>query len=403
MTKICLLKADILRMHLALKDLTIMAIESIMKDLQEWYGRLPSEMHIANLGRGDLATDVRRSIYHVHLLYLGAIILLYRRVASQFVRSYATDKERDDLWKPLERLLISNTEEGILAAKHSARILGMLLAEDGVFKRCWLVMYVHIFSPPWLHRLHSAKLSSSFQAYTSCLLVLHSIAQKQLHNFARAEWEEELEQAQQCLAILSFCGTVDPVAKKFHSRLTAIYDDIVRFEPVRTIHGASGQPFSGSSFATAPPEYLLTIPSTADPERINLSFSLLVLLCRPFGDADEDEIRRDVKDHSRADPSRYEGPQLIERLEWEYESSQPFQWDMDQLGLHGLRMQDLDADPMGAEIRGGEAPDGEGFASDGSTEEDSDDGERRKRRCTGSRFLMSRHPSGWMDGEGYMF
>jgi len=141
LTKIAFMKAEILRTHLVFKDLNILTVESIMEDLQKWYGQLPAEMHIANLGREELPTNVRRSICHVHLLYLGAIMLLFRRVLCQALRTYGFDNDRNILCKLLQRLGVV-MEDGLVAAKHSARILGLLLAEDGIFKRCWLVMFV---------------------------------------------------------------------------------------------------------------------------------------------------------------------------------------------------------------------------------------------------------------------
>ena len=127
-------------MHLASKELTGLAMTSIMKDLQEWHGQLPDNMQIASLGRTDLTDTIRRSIYHVHLLYLGAIMLLYRRVALQYVRSFKNDQDRGGVWKPFETMLLSHAEQGVTAAKHSSRVLGLLMGEQGVFKRCWLVM-----------------------------------------------------------------------------------------------------------------------------------------------------------------------------------------------------------------------------------------------------------------------
>ena len=141
LTKIAFLEAEILRTHLVFKDLNILTIESITADLQKWYGQLPAEMHIANLGREELPENVRVSVCHVHLLYLGTIMLLFRRVLCQALRTYMLDNDRNILWKPLQSLGVV-MEDGLIAAKHSARILGLLLANDGIFKRCWLVMFV---------------------------------------------------------------------------------------------------------------------------------------------------------------------------------------------------------------------------------------------------------------------
>ena len=142
MTKISILKAVILRMHLAFKDLTKLAVQAIMTDLKDWYDKLPQEMALATLAQSDLPHSVRRSIYYVHLLYLGAIMLLYRRVASQYNRSVAEGSDADGQQKFFEQLMLDHAEQGVLAAKTSARILGLLLRQVGCFKRCWVVMYV---------------------------------------------------------------------------------------------------------------------------------------------------------------------------------------------------------------------------------------------------------------------
>ena len=147
MTKISMLKASILRVHLAFKELTVPTIESIMKDLQHWYDRLPPSMNLGTLQREDIPVEARRSIYHAHLLYLGAILLLHRRIAAQVIRSSGFDSDRILLWQPLEKALVNNTDQGVLAAKNSARTLGLLLDENGIFKRCWLVMSARPVAP----------------------------------------------------------------------------------------------------------------------------------------------------------------------------------------------------------------------------------------------------------------
>lgn len=82
MTKICLIKADILRMNLGFKEISVGAIGSVTHDLQQWYKELPSLVRLEAAGQDDVPVETQRSIMQVHLLYLGAIMLLYRRVAS---------------------------------------------------------------------------------------------------------------------------------------------------------------------------------------------------------------------------------------------------------------------------------------------------------------------------------
>jgi len=148
MSKLCLLKADILRMHLAFRDLTTAAMDSISRDLQSWYQDLPQSMHLDMVGREDLALETKRSIFHVHLLYLGAIMLLYRRIASQYLQTYSVTKERTAWQMPIGEAVARHSSEAVLAASTSARILRLLLEDDGVFKRCWLVMSVLLSTAP---------------------------------------------------------------------------------------------------------------------------------------------------------------------------------------------------------------------------------------------------------------
>lgn len=139
LTKISILKADILRLSLLFKDLSFLTIETILADLREWHAQLPGMMHLHNLPHEDLPWNLRLTIYHVHLLYQGAFMLLYRRIASQMVKNRGVPGDRTLPSRPSKEL-VGCAEEGVLSAKSSARILGMLMAENGVFKKCWLVM-----------------------------------------------------------------------------------------------------------------------------------------------------------------------------------------------------------------------------------------------------------------------
>lgn len=140
MTKICILKADILRMHLTVNDLSAPAMERITRDLGDWYEELPQEMHLESSGREDLAVETKQSIMHVHLLYLGAVMLLYRRIATNFIQSRATGASAAILQPPLQGLVLAQAGEIALTANSSARILKLLLEDNSIYKRCWLVM-----------------------------------------------------------------------------------------------------------------------------------------------------------------------------------------------------------------------------------------------------------------------
>ncbi|KAK1835722.1 hypothetical protein QBC39DRAFT_339461 [Podospora conica] len=334
MTKIALLNAEILKLHLAFKDLTRNSMHAIQQTLQHWHSKLPEEMYLSNLSRQDLATNVRRAIFHVHLLYLGAVMLLYRRIASQLIQSSSTraDKESGRLardrspQRPDRESLLQQAEKGIVAAKHSARILGLLLAEQGVFKRCWLVI---------------------FQSHTSCVLILHSVAQKQLHKLPSSCWAEDLKQAQLCLDTLEFCGTMDQVALKYHVRLSGIYSNLAgRSSPELNTRQRTEDwvitmppdlppmgPFRDAAESAAdyaPPDYLVSIPPSADKKLSALARSLLDTLCSPFGDSSDGQ----QGEGCGARALQGEGSRPKQKA-WGMAEDQilPFSWDTSGLGM----------------------------------------------------------------------
>ncbi|KAJ9150367.1 Nitrate assimilation regulatory protein nirA [Pleurostoma richardsiae] len=307
MAKIAMLKVNILRMQLSFRDLSVLSTETITKDLQDWYGQLPHEMRLSNLGCEDLPVDLRRSIYFVNLLYLGAIMLLYRRIVYQFVRSFNLDKDRDILPRDFDKRLGGPAEQSVLAAKHSTRILALLMSENGVFRRCWLVI---------------------FQSYMACIAIMHSVTQKQLHGMPPADWQEDLEQASQCLDVLAYCGSLDSVAFKFHDRLISMYKKVSNPPPPARAGVTPDGPYGAAATASAEPPlssgesspWLLSIPPDSDPERADLSLSLLHMLCVPFDDPElQTGVDALVKVGWKPDPTCYEPPQMIERLEWEVE------------------------------------------------------------------------------------
>jgi hypothetical protein len=138
MTKISLLKAGILRNHLAVQELTTLGMDGIIRELQEWHEQLPEQMKLRSLYRTDWPDLVRWSIYHLHLLYHGAFMLVYRRIAAHCVRLQRTGG--DFAAASAEPTLRNLIEQGVTSARDTARIVSLLLAEQGVFRRCWIVM-----------------------------------------------------------------------------------------------------------------------------------------------------------------------------------------------------------------------------------------------------------------------
>lgn len=111
-----------------------------MKDLQDRYSQVSEELHVVALIKKQDKED-RVAIYYINLMYLSAMILLYRHTATRFLRSFglvtrgalSQDGDFDDF-------VIENAKVGILAARQSVRMFELLLLKDVVIWKCWLVM-----------------------------------------------------------------------------------------------------------------------------------------------------------------------------------------------------------------------------------------------------------------------
>ncbi|EFY87103.1 putative nitrate assimilation regulatory protein nirA [Metarhizium acridum CQMa 102] len=362
MARICLLKAEILRMHLVFKDLTIPAVETIRGDLQSWYEELPESMRLGAPAHENLPVGTKRSILHLHMLYLGAIMLLYRRVATQFLQSFAVGGLNGSLHLHPREAFVQQSAEAVLAASTSSRIVKLLLDDGGVFKHCWLVI---------------------FQTYTACTILLHSVVQKQLHSFEPSRWQDDLDRAEDCLTVLGFCGSQDRIAEQFHAQLEAIFQTA----SAHVFRGESDEAFMETDVRPDNPfppmddvgeanhAYLLDIPPGADDSLVKLSFILLMMLGQPFGDRDTKEAAEvNLKEHWLTDPSRYEFPQMAERVDWNIENRRMFQWDLSKLNIPPFEAMKM--------------------AGESSSSEDASDLGLSDSMSAGT-FLGSSEPSGW--------
>lgn len=138
-----MLTVEILRVHLAFKEITVLSFESVLRDLQGWHDKLPSQLHLSKLRDSVLAPETQRSACCLHLLHLGAVILVYRRMASQFsCITNNAQSSRQILVQGLDGIPHSLLRQGIAAARTSAHILSQLLDSQNIPRRCWIVMYV---------------------------------------------------------------------------------------------------------------------------------------------------------------------------------------------------------------------------------------------------------------------
>jgi hypothetical protein len=151
-----------------------------------------------------------------------------------------------------------------------------------------------------------------------------------MHNFPKSEWSADLEQAQACLSVLEFCGGLDPVAHRFRERLATIYAKLAEYGSVE-----DSDPDTPMLEGGRIDGYLFTVPEEASEGQKAASWTLLNLLCRPFAEpADRVESEESLRKNFAECPwRRYHSfyTQLMEQLQWKYESTQPFDWDVHSL------------------------------------------------------------------------
>ena len=172
--------------------------------------------------------------------------------------------------------------------------------------------------------------------------------------------------------MLSFCGRSDQLASRFRDELRVYFDDIAKHRARSPNDGPVPCTGAGQNCGAGEPfesDYLLRIPENADPSRVQFCLRLIRCVSQPFADPSVMNCAKDnVHEAWHDDPTRYEHPQLIERLEWDVEKSAAFQWNL-------VSLQDGIDKPTGQN------------ASLGT----------RESRGRGNKFLGGDRPNGWID------
>lgn len=144
--KIGFIATDIVRNVYAAEKVSIKLIDENMAKLEKWHRELPQYMRFGRVLDENTDQGSRRSIMLIHLTFLGATMLLTRRILTVLVL-----KPKGEVWD--EKAHGGTKQEAIhymgvciQAAENVARIVGCLYDEQGLFKRCWMIMYVSMSS-----------------------------------------------------------------------------------------------------------------------------------------------------------------------------------------------------------------------------------------------------------------
>lgn len=142
MTGVGMLTTGLLKDVFLKEQLSLVATREHKLKLTEWLRKLPTAMQLNSLLRDQaLTVPQRRSVFLLHLNYLGALLLLYRRHLF-----YLSTTHRGLPWRldgDMDEAL-SYAEDAVATALQSARILRLLMSEKAIFKRVCLLLCRHI-------------------------------------------------------------------------------------------------------------------------------------------------------------------------------------------------------------------------------------------------------------------
>ncbi|KEQ75706.1 hypothetical protein M436DRAFT_62088 [Aureobasidium namibiae CBS 147.97] len=222
MVKIAVVQRNILDLSLASSSNILYDTHEIRLQLLKWYREMPPFMQLSTMvdqAATDLDSKSRYSIYLCHCLYLGTLMMFHRRIVLALGRF---DPDQVPVLKralQLEGL----AHDSVVAAHQTASILGLLLDQGAIFERCWIVLLVFHCRFDW----SALTTYLSFQAHASATTLMYDLACRKADGASLPYMHEKtLERIRICIRVVTFCATVDPVARVFERTLQPCY---VRF------------------------------------------------------------------------------------------------------------------------------------------------------------------------------
>ncbi|KAF2439468.1 hypothetical protein P171DRAFT_123151 [Karstenula rhodostoma CBS 690.94] len=205
-SRIGLVAADISKALCSPESVTRETIQTLTDQLETWRSEVPQMLSIGSLTSSNpppMTLYQRRAILMVHIMYLGAVILLYRQLLVATAEMQLTDGTSWDL-----DLSVADAKryrnECALAGQQVARILRLISFDGTLTTRCWLVIY-------W--------------AFTACIVLLYSATAKLLEGQPDSV-EQDLAYGKACMDMLETCRSSEPIAARYLDVLWPLYDTL---------------------------------------------------------------------------------------------------------------------------------------------------------------------------------
>ncbi|CAN9429621.1 unnamed protein product [Alternaria alternata] len=259
-SKINLIAAEVAK-TLASPELTTKGnITMLATKLENWREEIPHALQIPTLLSSeaqDLTVYQRRAVFMVHIMYLGALVLLYRQLLVASAEAQLIDSTPSSLNNISVEDVKRYRQECAMAAQNIARMLGLISFDGTLTKRCWIIIY-------W--------------SFSAAICLLFSATAK-LMDGQVDDVEADLAYAKSCMDMLEPCKPCEPVAARYLDTLWPLYDHLLDVH--RRMIGRS----KSSIFAILQPDpSLLSPPVPVSKQEMGpISEKLTMLLTDPFG------------------------------------------------------------------------------------------------------------------------
>ncbi|KAF2030255.1 hypothetical protein EK21DRAFT_112174 [Setomelanomma holmii] len=271
-SKIGLLAAEIAKTLAAPERATRENVFMLTSKLEAWRVEVPLMLQIPTLTSNNppgLTLYQRRAILMVHIMYLGALVLLYRQLLVATAETQLTDGAA---WNTDISVNDAHRyrDECAVAAQQMARILGLISFDGTLTRRCWLIIY-------W--------------AFTASIVLLFSATTKLVDGELEGA-DADLSYAKRSMDMLEPCRNIEPIAARYLDTLWPLYDSL-RDKHQRMIGRSKTSIFALLQSDPA----LMSPPIAVSKEEMGpICEKLSVLLTDPFGRkqgvADDGSMRR---------------------------------------------------------------------------------------------------------------
>ncbi|KAK0625039.1 hypothetical protein B0T17DRAFT_259156 [Bombardia bombarda] len=260
MAKIAILKQNMVQI-LSQEDASLSSFSSLRRSLDAWYGALPPDAQISGIANSPILSPTRFKLYYIHLMHLGALLLLFRRLVLR-----CGDTENHGY---IPNDLASCLYDGLQAARHSARICLLLEMEGGSVRHYWILI---------------------FQSYLASCILLHKSFQKLLLGRLDNESESDAALMRKLLDLLETYAVIDPIARNFHQTLQEyvdllqeLTDEAENLNLLRSLGNGTGS--GRREEAGAPSDNLYLLTSVPGKSQYHVAArEVLGLVGQPFGD-----------------------------------------------------------------------------------------------------------------------